>query len=277
MERKPYHQPEINEEMAISPELKGRGVFYDAHEVLKEKGELADVVVKDFHLDILFSEAGAVEIFSRQEEEHVTMKKYFPPDMIAESVYLVPNRLEPIFEKAKLDTSNIYPYHKFWQIQTNRRLAGRYGLDERHKNQEDKKFNQVLARLGKEIEKLKEKKFTGAVIQERVHGATFNDILNNPDLKNHPNYPLLQHSVRTLIHGLREFHENEPRAAYTWHSLESDNIMAETDENNEITGRVVIIDTNFSQRPDTIYQKSVINKLEENILRPLEEKLELNK
>jgi hypothetical protein len=276
MERRPYHKPEIEEEMTISPELKGRGVFYDAHDILKEKGELADFVVKDFHLDILFSEKGAVELFSKQEEEHETMKKYFPPDMIAESVYLVPNRLEPLFEKAKLNTDNIYPYHKFWQIQANRRLAGRYGLDERHKNQEDKKFNQMLARLGKEIENLKEKKFTGAIIQERINGTTFADILSNPNLKNHPNYPLLQHSVQALVQGLREFHQNEPRAAYTWHSLESDNVMVETDKNNEITGRVVIIDTNFSQRPDKVYQKSVIKKPEEKILQPLEEKFELN-
>lgn len=195
--------------------------------------------------------------------------------MIAESVFVVPNRLESTFEKAKLDTKNIYPYHKFWLIQANRRLAGRYGLDERHKNQENKPFNKIISQLGKEIEKFKDKKFTGAVIQERIHGTTFSRVLSSPELKSHPNYPLLQHSVQTLVHGLREFHAQEPRAAYTWHSLESDNIMAEIDDNNEITGRVVIIDTNFSQRPDTIYQKSVLKKLEEKILQPLEEKFEL--
>lgn len=276
MEKRPYHKPEM-EDMAIAPELKGqgRGVFFDTHEVLKEKGELSDMVFKEFHLDLLFSEEGAVELFSKQEEEYNSLKKYFPKDMVAESVYLVPNRLEPIFEKAKLDTKNIYPYHKFWQIQANRRLAGRYGLDERHKDQESKKFNQVLAQIGKQIEKIKDKKFTGAVIQERIHGTTFAKILEDPNLKNHPNYPLLQHSLQTLIYGLREFHDKEPRAAYTWHSLESDNVMVETDENDAITGRIVIIDTNYSQRPDTIYQKKVIKTLEEKILKPLEDTFEL--
>jgi len=276
MEKRPYHKPSM-EEHTISPELKGqgRGVFFDTHEILKEKGELSDFVFKEFHLDLLFSQKGAVEMFSKQEEEYNTMKEYFPEDMIAESIYLVPNKMKPIFEKAKLDTKNIYPYHKFWQIQANRRLAGRYGLDERHKNQEDKKLNQALAFIGRKIEKVKDKKFTGAVLQEGIHGTAFAHVLNSPDLKNHPNYEKLRDSVDTLINGLRKFHQDEPRAAYTWHSLESDNVMVETDENDEITGRIVIVDTNFSQRPDTVYQKSVIKKLEEKILKPLEEKFDL--
>lgn len=274
MEKRPYHKPEI-EDMTISPELKGRGVFYDTHEVLKDKGELTDFVVKDFHMDMLFSEKGAVELFSKQEEEHETMKPYFPEDMIAQSVYLVPKKHEAIFEKAKMNTDNIYPYLKFWQIQADRHLASRYGLDERNPGHDKTPFNKTVALLGKQIEKIKDKKFTGAILQERIHGTAFAKILKDPDLKNNPNYEKLKDNIHTLISGLRNFHASEPRAAYTWHRFESDNVMAETDENDNITGRVVIIDTNYSQRPDTFYQKSVIKKLEEKILKPLEEKFDL--
>lgn len=275
MEKRPYVPPEITESYEISPELKGRGVFYDAHEVLKENGELSDYVYKEFHLDLLFSQKGAVELFSKQEEEHEAMKPYFPEEMLPKTIYLVQKGMEPTFEMAKLDTKNIYPYRTFWKIQANRRLAGRYGLDERHKGREEKPINALLLLLGEQIEKVKEKKFAGALIQERINGIPFGELMKSKDWKKSPNYEKLRENVRSLIEGLRKFHENEERVAYTWHSFDSDNVMVETDEKGEITGRVAIIDTNFTQRPDTLYQKSVIKKLEESILKPLEKMFEL--
>lgn len=275
MERRAYQSPKV-ETYAISPELKGRGVFYDTHETLKESGELADFVFKEFHLDLLFSRESAVDLFSKQEEEHELCKKYFSEEMVPRTVFIVPQELEPQYERAKLDTSRIYPYHKFWQIQLNRRLAGRYGLDERFKDREGNLLNRAFGLIGKQLEKLKDKKFTAALVQERINGISFGELFRKSDWQEEKNYPLLRENVKKLLDGLNSMHEKEPNMAYTWHSLESDNVMVETDKDGHITGRVVIIDTNFIQRPDQIYKKAVVKKLRDQILKPLEEAFEID-
>jgi len=270
MERRGYQSPKIDT-YTISPELKGRGVFYDTHETLRESGELADFVFKEFHLDLLFSRESAVDLFSKQEEEHEVCKKYFPEEMVPRTVFIVPQEFEPQYERAKVDTSRIYPYYRFGQIQLNRRLAGRYGLDERFEDREKKLLNRAFRAIGKQLEKLKEKKFTAALVQERVNGISFGELFKRPDWQEEKNYPLLRENVKKLLDGLNSMHEKEPNMAYTWHSLESDNVTVEMDKDGHITGRVVIIDTNFIQRPDRVYKKVVVKKLEEQILKPLEE------
>ncbi|KKU12044.1 MAG: hypothetical protein UX17_C0059G0005 [Parcubacteria group bacterium GW2011_GWC2_45_7] len=275
MEKREYQPPVVVEEYTVSPELTGRGVFYDVHETLKQNGELSEFVVKEFHLDLLFSRQAAADLFSKQEEEHDLVKKYFPEDMVPRTIFIVARDLEPQYEFAKLDASQIYPYSKFWQIQLNRRLAGRYGLDERFKNREGNLVNRAFRFIGQQIKKLRDREFTAALVQERINGISFAQLIARPDWKSEPNFETLRQNVARLIRGLRDMHEADPRAAYTWHSLASDNIMIETDDDGHITGRVVIIDTNFIQRPDQTYKKTVVNKLERQILRPLEKTFDL--
>ncbi len=270
-ERKPYVPPAVKETLSIKPELKGRGVFFDTREALRKNGELADVVLKEFHLDLLFSKKAAVDLFSKQEEELETMKPFFPKEMLPESVFVVPDEFKADYEWAKVNTDNIYPYSTFAKIQLNRRMQGRYGLDERFKDREKSFGNRALMAAGNLMDKWAnmERRPVGFLVQERIHGTSFGKLFQTPDWKKQPNYPKLRDSVRTLIEGLRNFHADVDRAAFTWHALESDNVTVELDENGEITGRVVIIDTNYSQRPDKTYAKSVTSKLEKKILQPL--------
>lgn len=275
MGRETYHPPEI-ESFKIAPEVKGKGVFYDVHEVLKGSGELADKVVKEFHLDLLFSPESAIELFSKQEEEYELMREYFHEDQLPRTVFLTTEEYAPQFERAKLDTDRIYPYHKFWQIQLNRRLQGRYNLDARQQANANRFINRAILQVGKLMEKFSGERETVAVaVQERIHGVSFGQLLKREELSQDPNFETLRQNVARLISGMREMHRREPRAAFTWHSLESDNVIVETDEEGKITGRVAIVDTNFIQRPDEVYKKIVVNKLEKKILQVLEDKFNL--
>lgn len=271
----PYQQPKI-ETLQIEPELKGRGVFYDTHEMRRESGELAHAVSKEFHLDLLFSREAATEIFSRQEEEHKLLEKYFPPEMLPKSAFLVPKEFEDTFAKAKETSGPIYPYGKFFLIQMNRRFQGRYGLDERYAGREEKPMAKALKFMGDQIAKLKKsEKPTGVLIQERINGISFGEQLAREDLLEQPQYEALRENVRRLVSGLRAMHEKEERVAYTWHGLSSDNVMVELDAAGAPTGRVVIIDTNFIERPSVKWKKSVEEKLEQNVLQPLEAKFQI--
>jgi hypothetical protein len=119
-----------------------------------------------------------------------------------------------------------------------------------------------------------EKPFIGAIVQERVNGIPFSKVLERLDRESVA-YPILKRHVGQLITGLRRFHAANELAAFTWHRLDSDNVVAEIDATGELTGRVVVLDGNFTERPDAIYKNSVMKKLNKNIFAKLEEIFEL--
>jgi len=124
------------------------------------------------------------------------------------------------------------------------------------------------------VDKHTEQPFIGAVVQERINGGSFEAVLKSVD-ESDPNYETLRQNVRELIQGLRRYHDDSEYAAFTWHGLGSDNVMVEQDEAGNITGRVMIVDANFTERPNVPFRDAVIKKIEQNVFEPLEKHFNL--
>jgi len=275
--RKPYESPRIAESYKIEQQPEFIGGFSDVHRLLREDGRVAEHVYKELHLDLLFNERDAAKLFGAQEREHETLRKYFPEDMVARSVYVVPEHLKGVFEEAKLDAAVPYTYGTTAKILANVYLSGRISKDSLAQRDEQSWVNRSLKAVGELIGKHKERTFVGADIQERINGISFADLFKLPGLKESAAYPQLRANVEKLISGLRKFHAEEPGGAFAWHGLASDNVRVETDDSGNPTGRVAIVDTNFSVRPDRAYQAMVVRKLEREVLQPLERAFELGR
>lgn len=136
----------------------------------------------------------------------------------------------------------------------------------------------MINKLTKKIGKIAgaeyaETPFIGAVVQEKISGVSFKDALQKVDKKSEI-YQRLQENIRNLIRGLRAYHEQSDYAAFTWHGLGSDNVMCEVDESDKLTGRVTIVDANFTERPNKLYKDKVVKKMEKAILQKLEDYLD---
>jgi len=273
-ERRTYQPPSI-ESLDVKNEHLGRGVFFDAHETLKKNGELGEVVVKEFHLDYFFSAEAAIKLFSQQEEEQELFSQYFSEEMIPKSIFLIEQEFQSDFDAAKIDVDPIYSYGTLARIQIGRRLAGRYGKDEIHKDREKKLISKAMKQVGDWM-RMETKHPKAFIIQERIQGISFDEFFSRHNWNVDPLFEKLKNSVKDLIDGLRRLHAEQPFAAFTWHSFSSDNVMIETDKNGKITGRVVVLDTNFLLRADEVYKRYVVQKLEKNILQPLEEHFAIN-
>lgn len=79
-----------------------------------------------------------------------------------------------------------------------------------------------------------------------------------------------------MIDGLRTYHDENEAGAFSFrHGLESDNVVAETDDEGNLTGEISIIDANFIERPNKLLRDKVLKKLEKEVFQKLEEALEL--
>lgn len=119
------------------------------------------------------------------------------------------------------------------------------------------------------------KPFIGATVQRRVHGVSFVEALHRLD-KSDPHYQELRRNTSKLITGLRNWHEENSYGAFTWHGLESDNVTVEVDDEGKLTGRVFVVDANFTERPNKTFKEVVVKKLERDVFEKLEQALELS-
>ncbi|MFO0704460.1 MAG: hypothetical protein U0517_00580 [Candidatus Andersenbacteria bacterium] len=268
------------------PEVQGRGVFYDTYEVFGNEAEQGTYALKVYKLDRLHTETQARDLFAKQAGEYETMKPYFSPELLPPPTFILADKDTAAFDQVRKNTKNVYSYTTFGRNMASAFLQGRASIQGGRLEREPNWVQKAGTWLGTQVERLrgKREKFFGAILQEYIRGVPFQTVLTNPNLKQDPQYKKLRTNVQSLIEGLRRFHQNEAftkndpqrpdHPAFTWHGLRDDNVIVET-RDGMITGRVAILDTNYSQRPDERYQKGVIAKLEKEVLSPLEEAFEL--
>ncbi len=161
--------------------------------------------------------------------------------------------------------------NEFLRVQVDRQLADRYGSDDAKKGT----FKKLMGGIGKMIrDEHADKPFVGAILQHRVNGLPFSEALSKVDA-NDPATDVLKENVRELIRELRRVHSRNETAAFTWHGLESDNVVAEVDEKGRLTGGVKVLDANFTERPNEVFRQKVLQKLEKDVFDKLERALNL--
>jgi hypothetical protein len=139
--------------------------------------------------------------------------------------------------------------NEFLRVQVDRQLADRYGSDDAKKGT----FKKLMGGIGKMIrDEHADKPFIGAILQRRVNGLPFSEALSKVDA-NDPATDVLKENVRELIRELRRVHSRNQTAAFTWHGLESDNVVAEVDEKGRLTGGVKVLDANYHRAPKREY------------------------
>ncbi len=261
----------------VQGEFLSRGVFFDVYsmELPDESGEPQPFVFKDFRVgDATMKPAEQVALFQHQYYEAEQLKtivgeQFFPEDFWIRSGEFSDDEAHAFYAEPGKTANTM---RKFMEVQMDRQLTDRYSSDDKKKGAVKKVMSQVGERI---IDKHDKQPFIGAVVQERINGGSFEDILKSID-KSDPNYEKLRENVRGLIQGLRRYHDDNEYAAFTWHGLGSDNVMVEVDEADKITGRVMIIDANFTERPNTAFRDSVLKKIEQNVFDPLEKHFSLS-
>ena len=289
MSERPGHNPEMSvtpTQKRGGPEVKGRGVFYDTYEVFGNEAEQGTYALKIYKLDRLMSESQARDLFAKQAGEYETMKPYFSTDILPPPTFILADKDKAAFDAVKKNTKNVYSYTTFGRNMASAFLQGRASIQGGKLERQPNWLQKAGKWLGTQVERMRgnHEKFFGAILQEYIRGVPFETVLQNPKLKDDPNYDMLRKNVKSLIEGLRGFHQNQAldksdpqrpdHPAFTWHGLRDDNVIVETHD-SQITGRIVILDTNFSQRPDARYQRGVIQKLENQVLGPLEKTFDL--
>jgi hypothetical protein len=104
------------------------------------------------------------------------------------------------------------------------------------------------------------------MVQERVKGITFAEFFQRFNKDNCPAWLALRESVAKFLQASGKFNE---KYAMLWHRFDSDNIMVETDEKGAPTGRIRILDLNFTERSAEPIRKKVNEKTEKKIWEPL--------
>ncbi len=264
--------PEILKNLhEIRGQFLSSGVFFDVYDADIKNDEGRDFVIKDFRSgDKLMSREEQASLFQHQYYEYEQLKSVIGDNFFPESYWLrsqdfSEDEAHKFYQKPGMGANTFREYIK---VQMDRYLRGRQSQDDTH--QFSKKIgNLVGAKHGNE-----EAPFIGGVVQEKIHGVSFEEAMKKID-KGSEVYAKMQENVRNLIRGLEEYHAQSDYAAFTWHRLGSENVMCETDKDGNLTGKVVVVDANFTERPNKTYKKSVEKKMIKNIFEPLEDFFEL--
>ncbi|MBP9869619.1 hypothetical protein KBC59_03635 [Patescibacteria group bacterium] len=257
-----------------SAEFLKRGVFYDVYQVdiPQSVGGVEKFVIKDFRAgDVVKPAENQVALFQHQYYEwnalkHELGEKFFPESYWVRSL-TQPNAHAYYEEPGKTPNT----MNEFLRVQVDRQLADRYGSDDAKKGT----FKKLMGGIGKMIrDEHADKPFVGAILQHRVNGLPFSEALSKVDA-NDPATDVLKENVRELIRELRRVHSRNETAAFTWHGLESDNVVAEVDEKGRLTGGVKVLDANFTERPNEVFRQKVLQKLEKDVFDKLERALNL--
>lgn len=253
-----------------------RGVFFDVFALTLPTTEenRPALVLKNFRCgDITMKPEEQVALFQHQYYEweqlrHLLGEEFFPASDWIRSSKFSEDEAHGFFAHPG-ETANTFGL--FVKIQTDRQLADRYSSDDQHKST----GKQIMSVLGAKLrQESSEQAFIGAVVQERVQGITFQEALSRMQPTD-PHYPELRQATQTLIAQLRAYHEANPYTAFTWHGLASDNVMVEVDDEGHVTGRIQIVDANFTERPNRLFKTAVVNKLEKQVFLPLEKAFSL--
>ncbi|MBI2099288.1 hypothetical protein HYT45_02635 [Candidatus Uhrbacteria bacterium] len=260
----------------IEGKFLGRGVFFDVYEIdlPDEEGKPEKFVFKDFRSgDVTMSSKEQIALFQHQYYEWASLKvdvgeKFFPKSYWIRSTGFSEEEAHGFFSKPGKTANNM---EEFIKVQLDRQMANRYSSDDKKKGS----LKKIMVQIGEKIAPDHEKKeFIGAIVQEKVDGVSLAEALKRLD-KSSPIYEKIKQAVNELIAGIKRYHEESPVGAFTWHGLESDNVMAEVDENGELTGNIFIIDANFIERPNKLFRDKVLKKLEKDVFQKLEDALEL--
>lgn len=271
---------EIPERLRYLHEVKGefltRGVFFDVYTISlpDDAGEPEPFVFKDFRSgDVTMSPEKQVSLFQHQYYEWYSLRKSMGEKFFPESHWIRSSEFSDDeahgFYSVPGKTANTM--EMFVKVQLDRQLADRYSSDDKKKSA----MKQVMGKIGEAVAPQHvEKPFTGAIVQKRVQGLPFAEALKRLD-KSDSQYPELRENVKELIQGLRIYHDENPYGAFTWHGLGSDNVMAEVDDDGRLTGKVYIIDANFTERPYKVFKEKVVAKLERDVFEKLESAFDL--
>lgn len=248
-----------------------RGVFFDVYDTDIQSEEGRKFVVKDFRSgDKLMSPEEQASLFQHQYYEFERLKSVLGDDFFPESYWLrsgdfSEDEVHGFYKKPGMGANTFSEYIK---VQMDRYLRGRHSQDDTHE------FSKKIGKLVGAKHEDAEAPFVGGVVQEKIRGVSFEEAMKKID-KNSKVYQKMQENVRNLIRRLETYHAESDFAAFTWHRLGSENVMCETDKDGELTGRVVVVDANFAERPNKAYKKSVEKKMIKNIFEPLEDFFEL--
>lgn len=249
----------------------GAGAFYDAHAL-----ENNDKVWKDLKLNYLFGKKDAVRMLARHEIEAERMRKYFG-DMVPDFAFVYPEGMKEVFDKEKSKMAGggklLYDFLTFSRIQMDRRLQ--QGFARRDVAEQRRGIDKVFGVVGELLSKndMFRKESAGVMIQERVSGMTVKDFLSRFTPETCPQYAQVQTSIKEFAAAVRKFNE---KYALLWHSFESDNVLIETDAQGQPTGKIKIIDLNFTEKSAEFLRKKMVRGFEKKILQPLEEAFHLN-
>jgi len=275
-------EKDIPEKLRELHEVRGEflasGVFFDVYgmELPDDKGHPEPFVFKDFRSgDVTMDPKEQVALFQHQYYEWNYLRERLGREFFPESYWIRSSEFSEDeahgFYSVPGKTANTM--QEFIKVQLDRQLAGRYSSDDHKKGA----IEEVMGGIGGTlIPKHEEKRFIGAIIQQRVNGVTFAEALRGIDQSDEGS-GRLRDSVRRLIGRLREYHNESKYTSFTWHGLDSDNVMAETDNKGKLTGRVYIIDANFTERPNKPFKEAVVKKLEKNVFEKLEAALDLGR
>ncbi|MBI4458100.1 hypothetical protein HY633_04005 [Candidatus Uhrbacteria bacterium] len=253
-----------------------RGVFFDVYaiDLPDEKGRPEPFVFKDFRSgDAAMTPEEQVALFQHQYYEFEALKKrvgkkFFPESYWVRSTEFSDDEAHG-FYSVPGKTANTM--QQFMSTQLDRQLMNRYSSDDKRKGA----LKNLLAKIGESLLPKHEKKpFIGAVVQEKVEGVTFAEALKRVD-RTSPAFEKLKNNAAELIRGLRQYHNENQYGAFTWHGLESDNVMVEVNKEGSPTGKVYIVDANFTERPNTAFRDMVVGKLEKEVFEKLERELEI--
>ena len=248
-----------------------RGVFFDVYDIdtADGGGKTTPLVFKDFRVgDVIMSPKDQVSLFQHQYYEWNYLRErlgheFFPESYWMRSSEFTDDEAHGFYSDPGRSANTM---REFLKVQLDRQLANRYNRDDGRRSA----LKKVLAMVGESaFSERPGGRFIGAVIQEKVRGIPFSKAIGLID-RDDPNYGRLRQSVSKLIAGLRDYHDESDKASFTWHSLDSDNVMAETDDGGRLTGRVLVVDANFIERPNKTFKEAVVKKLEKNVLEKLE-------
>ncbi|MBM3204496.1 hypothetical protein FJZ48_00740 [Candidatus Uhrbacteria bacterium] len=265
--RKHLHQLHVAEGRFLA-----KGVFFDVYELDLENGsdQASSYVFKDFRSgDVIMSPEEQVALFQHQYYEwrslkHVLGEHFFPASVWLRSPAFSDDQAHGFFS---IPGKTANTMERFVRVQADRQLSNRYSSDDRKKGT----IKKLMSRVGDLIrDQHEEKLFVGGIVQEKIHGLSLKEALTRLPKATDMVRQAFRHNVKTLIQGLRTYHDTNPYGAFTWHGLESENVMAEIDKQGMLTGRIQIIDANFTERPNKTFKKSVISKLEKNVFQRLE-------
>lgn len=188
----PEHLRQLHE---VEGKFLGRGVFFDVYEMdlPDEEGEPEKFVFKDFRSgDVTMKPEEQIALFQHQYYEWAYLHKYLPEEFFPKSYWIrsaefTEEEAHGFYSKPG-KTANTMA--EFFTVQLDRQLADRYSSEDRVLNRG--KIKDAMSKLGNKLApKHEEKRFIGAIVQERINGITFAEALKKID-KSSPAYENLR-------------------------------------------------------------------------------------